>query len=301
MFKGYLDDVDRAGRISGWAASGTVAAPVVVKVNGRPVGSTGIGTVRPDLASAGLPVNAGFSLTVPGIQNGDVVEVLFPDGSHLANSPWIVRVGVQTALTTEPGTATQESPSVAHQASNGGVPEVHAGGGDVRPRCWGIGLGRTGTTTLCTALRVLGYANVIHNPTFEQIRTADGGSDNGVTIYYKYIDYKFPGSKFVLTVRDLDLWLPSIKYITDKFPVQSREEDDPIKRRMLLYGSVAFDRDLYIRAYFRHLDDVRLYFRNRPHDLLEMDITRGDGWEKLCPFLGLPIPKEQFPHLNQRK
>ena len=26
---------------------------------------------------------------------------------------------------------------------------------------------------------------------------------------------------------------------------------------------------------------------------------KGDGWEKLCPFLGVDIPKISFPHANK--
>jgi hypothetical protein len=29
-----------------------------------------------------------------------------------------------------------------------------------------------------------------------------------------------------------------------------------------------------------------------------MSICTGDGWEKLCPFLGQPIPRVAFPKLN---
>ncbi len=66
-------------------------------------------------------------------------------------------------------------------------------------RCWGIGLGRTGTTSLCEAFSTLGYRRVMHNPPFEALQTADAGADNGVTIFYKYLDYIHPGSKFILT------------------------------------------------------------------------------------------------------
>ncbi len=30
-----------------------------------------------------------------------------------------------------------------------------------------------------------------------------------------------------------------------------------------------------------------------------MNVMNGDGWEKLCPFLRLPIPKAAFPHANK--
>ena len=52
-----------------------------------------------------------------------------------------------------------------------------------RVRCWGIGLGRTGTNSLCEALRILGYTSVGHNPRFEELPSLEGGADNGVTLH----------------------------------------------------------------------------------------------------------------------
>ena len=168
-----------------------------------------------------------------------------------------------------------------------------------RPRCWGLGLGRTGTNSLCNALRLLGYERVQHNPPFEALQNLEGGADNGVLIFYKYIDYKFPGSKFVLMLRDLDSWLDSMAYAAEIFPVVSRDEDIKIMRRMTIYEAVGFEREKFIAAYYRHHADVRRYFAGRS-DLLEMSIVEGEGWEKLCPFLGLPTPDDPFPHAHKR-
>ena len=41
------------------------------------------------------------------------------------------------------------------------------------------------------------------------------------------------------------------------------------------------------------------YFRERPQDLLVLDFAKGDGWEKLCRFLGADIPESEFPHANK--
>ena len=139
-----------------------------------------------------------------------------------------------------------------------------------------------------------------HNPTFEELRDLQGGADAGVLVFYKYLDFKFPGSKFVLMIRELDSWLESVEYIFGKWPVTSREPDLAIMRRMLLAETVRFDRDKMLAARERHHADVRRYFADRPDDLLEMNIVAGEGWEKLCPFLGLPIPDAPFPHRNQR-
>ena len=45
--------------------------------------------------------------------------------------------------------------------------------------------------------------------------------------------------------------------------------------------------------------DARGYFsKNRPNDLLVMNICDGEGWEVLCPFLNKPIPNVIFPKKN---
>jgi hypothetical protein len=40
------------------------------------------------------------------------------------------------------------------------------------------------------------------------------------------------------------------------------------------------------------------YFKDRPEDLLVIDFTKGEEWEKLCSFLRKDIPTEDFPHYN---
>jgi hypothetical protein len=168
----------------------------------------------------------------------------------------------------------------------------------IKYRVWNIGLPRTGTTTFCEALKVLGYTKVKHNPRFEHLQDLQAASDAGCVLYYKYLDYKYPGSKFVLTVRDLESWLDSAEFIYTKYP--ATDKDIAIVRRMHIYESVTFDRQKFTEAYYRHHEDVQRYFKTRPNDLLEMNFTEGDGWEKLCPFLERPIPVVPFPHKNKR-
>lgn len=169
----------------------------------------------------------------------------------------------------------------------------------IRHKAWGIGLGRTGTTSFCESLKVLGYEKVIHNPTFEELSFIDGAADNGCTVFYKYLDYKYPGSKFVLLTRDFESWIDSAEYIHGHEPID-RSEDVIIMRRMLLYGTVVFDRKKFTETYCRHHEDVRSYFKDRPGDLLEMNIIEGDGWDVLCPFLELPAPDTDFGNKNKR-
>lgn len=49
-----------------------------------------------------------------------------------------------------------------------------------------------------------------------------------------------------------------------------------------------------IEAYGRHNDEVR---RTVPAERL-IDWRPGDGWEPICSALGLPVPREPFPHEN---
>src|SRR5207248_3346773 len=112
-----------------------------------------------------------------------------------------------------------------------GLPDAHAGGGVVsdadRPRVFGIGLNKTGTSSLHAALELLGY-NALHFggiETMNAVQRAIVGGESmlshldpavdaftdvfGITYCFYLADVQYPGSKFILTVRDLDAWLDS--------------------------------------------------------------------------------------------
>jgi hypothetical protein len=58
---------------------------------------------------------------------------------------------------------------------------------------------------------------------------------------------------------------------------------------------------VYVERYERHNREVLEYFAGRPKDLLVLDLTGGDGWPQLCPFLGHPVPDVPFPWKNSKK
>ena len=60
---------------------------------------------------------------------------------------------------------------------------------------WGIGLTRTGTTSLNRALQILGYA-AVHYPTIYTLlhEPLEAATDEPVAVTYKYLDY--PLSRF---------------------------------------------------------------------------------------------------------
>ena len=169
-------------------------------------------------------------------------------------------------------------------------------------KVFGVGLSRTGTTSLTKALRMLGYRTV-HFPTSdEQIAGHDAATDASVAYRFEELDRAYPGSKFILTVRDEAAWLRSYHQFRDQQIKIGRNW--PMNRearavRRAVYGTEEFDAELWRAGFRRHNERVLHYFAERPGDLLVMDVTRGEGWEKLCPFLGKPIPGAAFPFANK--
>jgi hypothetical protein len=74
--------------------------------------------------------------------------------------------------------------------------------------------------------------------------------------------------------------------------------------RLAVYGTADFHQERFRRIFNEHNDAVQAYFRHRPEQLLVMDITSGDGWDKLVPFLGegatptRPFPRLRSPYLG---
>ena len=57
-------------------------------------------------------------------------------------------------------------------------------------------------------------------------------------------------------------------------------------------------RQAWLAAYREHNRAVREFFATRPGQFLEFDPTREPGWDRLCAFLGAPIPTQPWPHAN---
>jgi hypothetical protein len=63
-------------------------------------------------------------------------------------------------------------------------------------------------------------------------------------------------------------------------------------------GRDAASRQAWLDAYRAHNAAVREFFATRPHQFFEFDPTREGGWERLCEFLGAPVPAQPWPHAN---
>lgn len=129
------------------------------------------------------------------------------------------------------------------------------------------------------------------------------GIANGTALPYREVDGEYPGSKFILTVRDEDSWVDSKRRYAEREDgkwAQYSPEHQAAKRawRENVYGSFEFDAATWLAAYRAHLAEVRSYFATREDALLELDIAGGDGWGALCGFLGVPVPPVPFPRVN---
>jgi hypothetical protein len=174
------------------------------------------------------------------------------------------------------------------------------------PKIFGIGFQKTGTSSLKRALRQLGYrvatALGVHDPhiardvydlAFGQLDRYDAFQDNPWAILYKELDEWCPGSKFILTVRPVDKWLPSI---VNHFGGTS----SAMREWIYGVGDPIGNEEIFVQRYERHNAAVLEYFESRPQDLLIFRMGEGDGWPSLCRFLDQEIPSGDFPHANSR-
>jgi hypothetical protein len=184
-------------------------------------------------------------------------------------------------------------------------------------KVFGLGLSKTGTSSLTEALNLVGIRSV-HYPfderTLEELKAGcyrlsileeyQGIMDLPVAPFYAQLDRVYPGSKFILTVRERASWLRSCE-LHWRLMSEWLENFPQFKRFQefigaCVYGTHGFNRERFSYVYETHERNVREYFKDRAGDLLLMDICGGEGWEKLCPFLGVEPPRDTpFPHANE--
>lgn len=157
-------------------------------------------------------------------------------------------------------------------------------------KIFGIGLERTGTTSLAAAMARIGFT-ACHLPrTTNQIDEVDFSDDITVACRFVDLDLRYPGSKFILTMRDESAWLDSCRrWYGHLAAARTRDytAEDAARR---LYGAEIFDPEAWLEGRRRHEDFVRRYFIERPWALLMIDICGGQGWAQLLPFVADAMP-----------
>ena len=166
-------------------------------------------------------------------------------------------------------------------------------------KIFGIGLSKTGTTSLVAGLRKLGFS-AKHLPLAKKdFHRFQAFSDSSVAVKFQQLDQLFPGSKFIYTIREEESWLQSCR--RHFAGVTHRPKLRAV--RFQLYGCNRFDEQLFRMAYRWHDLKVRRFFRGRSSSLLILDLVQqADAcWDQLCPFLGCEHPGIPFPWKNKTR
>ena len=188
----------------------------------------------------------------------------------------------------------------------------------VPTRIFGIGAHKTATTSLHHAFEILGYpsghwknahwAKSIYSQMMQEGRSLTlekcyALSDLPIPVLFRQLDVAYPRSKFILTTRPEGEWLESVRkhWNPEYNKQQPLWKHDPFTRiiHKAVYGQLGFDAELMLRKYREHNATVLEYFKDRPEDLLIMDMGSKDAhWGKLCAFLGVAVPDCAYPTRN---
>lgn len=191
----------------------------------------------------------------------------------------------------------------------------------------GAGFGRTGTLSLKNALETVGYGPCYHmmevfpRPAHVALwhRAAFGNPVDWELIFRDFpatVDWpgarwwrelaaRYPDAKVLLSVRDPEAWYKSMTetiYQPMKRPAPPdvpeivRLQNEMVRKAILadIFDNRFEDKEHTIDVFKHHIQEVRDTVE--PARLLVFDVR--EGWEPLCRFLGVPVPSDLFPRLN---
>lgn len=197
-----------------------------------------------------------------------------------------------------------------------------------------IGANKTGTTSLKQAFINLGFTVGDQRTAELMLRSYIRGEYSGLIEYcqtaqvfqdipfswpdvYKKLDAAFPGSKFILSVRDSpEVWFQSLVSFHSRLfgEGQTPSADDLRQAEYVWKGWMwevfsasglrdpeiaPYDPEERMGMYIQHNEDVRSYFKDRPMDLLEINLKDPDAWDRFCRFIGIIPHPGGFPWENK--
>jgi len=206
--------------------------------------------------------------------------------------------------------------------SSGNIRGANRGAETMALKIVGSGLGRTGTKAMKTALEQLGFGPCHHmvevfaHPESVQlwVAAADGAPDWDLIFkdYVAMVDYPgcrywreladyYPDAKVLHQVRDPDSWFESTQATIFAPESFAASPPPPLKRFFETltsgFGERLHDRAFMTDYFLRHTAEVE---RMIPKDrLLVYEV--GEGWDRLCRFLGVSVPDGPFPNENSRE
>lgn len=191
----------------------------------------------------------------------------------------------------------------------------------------GLGLGRTGTYSLKTALEHLQlgpchhmervaqnmpfqlplWNQLLNNPTnFESVYEGmQSAVDWPTAAFYKELYAAYPNAKFILTHRSKESWAESFGSTIYKLLGERENTPAPVQEWLNMVVKVieksgfpmGLDFEGLAERYEAHNKAVRALFPSE--QLLVYQVK--EGWEPLCAFLNVDAPTTAFPRTNNRE
>ena len=203
----------------------------------------------------------------------------------------------------------------------------------------GAGFGRTSTLSTYTALNTLGFpcyhmievlqnkANKSHLKFWRKVANTAAGTqhdweqvfsnysatvDNPACCVWRELLTAYPEAKVILTVhpRGAEAWYEStmdtIYFTENKWQFKVLQFITPfgwkfgdMSHKLIWQRShkgTMENHDLDVAHYHQHIEEVKATV---PAEQL-LIFSADQGWKPLCDFLGVPIPKTDFPNVNDR-
>lgn len=176
-------------------------------------------------------------------------------------------------------------------------------------KIFGIGLNRTGTTTLGVVLQKLGYRVAPYNISIikaylrmdydriiKWVESFDAFQDWPWPFLYKTLDKEFPNSKFILTKRiSVNKWYKS--QINHSLKIYE-QKGNSLETNKIFYNYFfpIFHEKEHKTFYLKYNNNVREYFKGREENFIELCWEEDPNWEKICSFLKVENPRIPFPH-----
>jgi hypothetical protein len=196
----------------------------------------------------------------------------------------------------------------------------------------GAGFGRTGTMSLKAALERLGanpcfhMIDIIRDPSnlhywqaaaegekvdwTEALAGWEGSVDwPGCTFYKEHME-TWPDAPVLLSVRDPESWYKSVansihaaKEMAMRGELEPPEENPPSPEVMQMINGLIWngtfhgrfeEKDYALKVFNDHIEEVKRTVP--PERLVVYEIKQ--GWGPLAEMMGVDVPDEEFPHLN---
>ena len=172
-----------------------------------------------------------------------------------------------------------------------------------RPKVLCIGYQKTGTTSFGAAMRCLGYSHYGHDGDLSKTLLQKGQIERCLTLAESFDSFddlpwshpalarafsqRFSDAKYVLLERTEDEWYASYRAHLQRH-----------RRNLPTWITLPIGKTEAIQRYRDHNQQI-LAAIGGADNVLRMNVCAGEGYEKLCPFLGVPIPAGPFPVKNR--